>query len=196
MATVRTEINGILFDALIDEQQAYSASVPDYPVEDGFSVSDTMTIEPTQLKMTLMISDTPVTYNEGNGLGRRSIEKASELEEMWMKRELLTIVTSTKTYKDYVITSYSVSHGSDTGYAREITITARQVIITSTRTAEVSPQAAPKAAPTKSNGGKASTSKVEDKKKKSVYRSKVHIRAKNRLDVDKSLEAGFLSGAR
>lgn len=35
-------INGIPFDALIDEERTYEAESPDYPVESGFVVHDTI----------------------------------------------------------------------------------------------------------------------------------------------------------
>ena len=35
-------IEGIEFDALLDEERVLTAESPDYPVEDGFSVNDTI----------------------------------------------------------------------------------------------------------------------------------------------------------
>ena len=54
-------VAGIEFDALIDEQKALSATVPTYPVEEGFPVSDTIILDPLSIQLTLYISNTPVT---------------------------------------------------------------------------------------------------------------------------------------
>lgn len=153
---IRTDIGGVTFDALIDEKQSYSANIPEYPIETGFSVSDNMSIEPEELSLTLYVSDAPVTYDEGNGLGSRSLTKVEQLKEMWLKREVITITTTSKTYENYCITSFSVNHTRKIGYAREISLSAKQVRITSTKTVEVAPQVEKKASGTKQSGGKAS----------------------------------------
>ena len=49
-------IDGIEFDALIEEEKDLKASIPTYPVEDGFPVSDTIILDPITIKMTLFIS--------------------------------------------------------------------------------------------------------------------------------------------
>ena len=54
-------VAGIEFDALIDEQKTMSATVPAYPVEEGFPVSDTIILDPLSLQMTLYVTNTPVT---------------------------------------------------------------------------------------------------------------------------------------
>ena len=39
---------GIEFDALIDETKSMTSTIPEYPVEKGFSVSDTIINDPIQ----------------------------------------------------------------------------------------------------------------------------------------------------
>ena len=53
---------GIEFDALIDETKTMTATIPAYPVEDGFPVSDTIILDPISVSLTLYISNTPVTW--------------------------------------------------------------------------------------------------------------------------------------
>lgn len=52
-------INGIEFDALIDESRTLEATVPEYSVESGFSVSDAIILSPEKLDMTLFVTNTP-----------------------------------------------------------------------------------------------------------------------------------------
>ena len=60
-------IEGVEFDALIDEEITLEADAPDYPVEDGYSVSDTIILRPKTLSMTLYVTDTPVTWIKDHG---------------------------------------------------------------------------------------------------------------------------------
>ena len=45
-------IAGIEGDALISEDISYSADIPEYPVENGYNVSDTVILKPIQLSIT------------------------------------------------------------------------------------------------------------------------------------------------
>ena len=65
-------IDGIEFDALIDQSIDYSAEVPEYPTEEGFSVSDTIVLKPETISMTLFVTDTPVTWKQRFGSGSGS----------------------------------------------------------------------------------------------------------------------------
>lgn len=44
-------IAGIEFDALIEETKTLSATVPVYPVENGFPVSDTIILDPLRIQI-------------------------------------------------------------------------------------------------------------------------------------------------
>ena len=61
-ATRPASIGGVEFDVLVSSNETLSAEVPDYPVEDGFSVTDTIITKPKELNMTLYLSDNPVTW--------------------------------------------------------------------------------------------------------------------------------------
>ena len=63
-------INGIEFDALIDESRTLEATVPEYSVESGFSVSDAIILSPEKLDMTLFVTNTPVTWYNRHGRSR------------------------------------------------------------------------------------------------------------------------------
>ena len=41
-------LNGIQFDAIISRETSYTADVPEYPVEDGFMVSDAILTKPIE----------------------------------------------------------------------------------------------------------------------------------------------------
>lgn len=77
-------INGIEFDALIDESRTLEATVPEYSVESGFSVSDAIILSPEKLDMTLFVTNTPVTwYNRHGGSQNRVDSVVKQLEELY-----------------------------------------------------------------------------------------------------------------
>ena len=156
-------VAGIEFDALIDETKTLSATIPAYPVEDGFPVSDTIVLDPLTVSMTLYVSNTPVTwlYRHGSSASRVQ-EICTQIENLWLGKELVKIVTTDAIYTDMGITSISIKKSRDIGYAREITLTAQKIRITSRKTVNI-PSYILKSGETKASAGTASTSKTSSK---------------------------------
>lgn len=151
-------INGVEFDALITEDRGLEATVPEYAVEDGFSVSDTIIIGTETLSMTLFVTDTPVTWFSRHGSGRGRTESVvKQLEELFYTKEPVTVVTSDRTYTDMAIESISFSKNAETGYAREIPISLRKIRITKARTTTI-PDSYGKSGATGESAGTANTS--------------------------------------
>lgn len=154
---------GIEFDALIDEQKTLTSTIPAYPVEDGFPVSDTIINEPVSIAMTLFISNTPVTWLYRHGTAKDRVTRiCSEIEEKWQEKKLTKIVTSDAIYKDMGITSISIKKSKEIGYAREVTVTAQKVRITKKKTVKI-PSYVLKSGETKANAGKATSSTISGK---------------------------------
>lgn len=149
---------GIEFDALIDETKNLSATIPTYPVEEGFPVSDTIILDPVSIQMTLYVSNTPVTWLYRHGTSADRVNKiCSLLEQKWLKKQLAKIVTTEAIYKDMGITSISIKKSHDIGYAREISVSAQKVRITKRKTVRI-PSYVLKSGETKANAGTASAS--------------------------------------
>lgn len=154
---------GIEFDALIDETKNLSATIPTYPVENGFPVSDTIILEPISIQMTLYVSNTPVTWLYRHGSSTDRVNKICDLlEKKWLKKQLAKIVTTEAIYKDMGITSISIKKSHDIGYAREVSISAQKVRITKRKTVKI-PSYVLKSGETKANAGTASTSTSSSK---------------------------------
>ncbi len=150
-------INGIEFDALIDQSIEYSAQVPEYPTEKGFTVSDTIILENDSLSMTLYVTDTPVTWKNRFGGGYGRVEQVvKQLEELYLAREPVTITTSDAVYTEMAIVSYTISKSADTGYAREIPISFQKIVRTEAKTVTI-PSSYGKSGTTGALAGTAST---------------------------------------
>ena len=63
-------IGGIECDALIHHELAMEAEIPDYPVEKGYSVQDTMILKPRTLSLTVIVTNTPITFRSHASPGR------------------------------------------------------------------------------------------------------------------------------
>lgn len=150
-------INDLEFDALIDQSISYSAQVPEYPTEKGFNVSDTIILQNDALSMTLYVTDTPVTWKNRFNSGFGRVEQVvKQLENLYLAREPVTVVTSDEVYTEMAIVSYTISKSADTGYAREIPISFQKIIRTETKTVAI-PDSYGKSGATGASAGTAST---------------------------------------
>ena len=150
-------IEGVEFDALIDEERTLEADAPDYPVEEGYSVSDTIILRPQLLSMTLYVTDTPVTWIKSHGCKGWTDEVIQRLEGLYFAKTPVTVVTSERTYKNMAIMSISISKSTEMGYARQIPISFKEIRVTSSKTTTI-PDSYGKSGKTGANAGAASTS--------------------------------------
>ena len=156
-------VAGIEFDALIDETKTLSATIPAYPVEDGFPVSDTIVLDPLTVSMTLYVSNTPVTWLYRHGTSTSRVQEiCDQIENLWLSKDPVKIVTTDAIYTDMGITSISIKKAKDIGYAREITLTASKIRTTSRKTVDI-PSYILKSGTTEASAGTASTSKTSSK---------------------------------
>lgn len=134
-------IDGIEFDALITSNDTLASDIPQYPVEEGYEVSDTIILKPRVLELTVFVSNTPVTHLQRFGGAEacktRVDDVVARLENMRAQRKLVTIVTMDRTYKNMGLENMSVSKSLETGYARQIPLTFKEVFITSTETVDI-----------------------------------------------------------
>ena len=86
-------VDGIEFDALMSSTEAYDATVPEYSVETGFAVSDTIILSPETLDMTLLVSNRPVTWAKrfGNS-GDRVAEVVKRLKSLYFQKKLISVM--------------------------------------------------------------------------------------------------------
>lgn len=122
-------IDGIEFDALINEGKTYNSDVPEYAVEAGYSVSDNISIKPMTLEITGYLTNTPVTWaNHGTG---RVETVVAELENLYLSKKLVTVKTSTDIYTNMAIVSLMVPKDETNKTSREIKVSLKQVTVVS-----------------------------------------------------------------
>lgn len=149
-------INNIEFDALISYGRNYEAQAPEYPVEDGYSVEDTIIIKPMTIDVTAMLSAAPVTFYKRHGAGRGRVEEiAKQLQELYEKKELVTLTTFRGVYRDMAIESMALPYSVDTGTSMQVTMKLKQIMKVGSKTASI-PASYGKSGETGANAGTAS----------------------------------------
>ena len=144
------------FDALISENRGYEATVPEYPVETGFVVSDAIILGAETLNMVLFVTDTPVTWRSHAGQGHAD-QVCNELEELYYTAEPVTVVTTDKVYTNMAIENIGFSKSTEIGYAKEVQIAFRKIRVTSAKTTTI-PDSYGKSGATAASAGTANTS--------------------------------------
>lgn len=147
-------VAGIEFPAMLDETQTFTSDIPEYPVETGFVISDNITLQPMELPLTLLLSDTPLTWR---GRVRSMSEAESMLKELYFSKTPFTVVTPSGTFESMGITSMQIKRSSENGYNKEVSISLKQINVTATKTAAI-PDSYGKSGATGANAGTASTS--------------------------------------
>lgn len=146
----------VTFDALLKQTDGYSSAVPSYPVETGFEVSDSIIIESPTLAMTLYLANTPVTWKGRNGANQVE-HHCAMLESLYFQKAVCQISTTEKSYGDMAIESMNIIKSEETGYDKQVEISFRQIIVTSTKTVSI-PSSYGKSGATGASNGAASTS--------------------------------------
>lgn len=150
-------VGGIEFDALIDSEENYESEVPEYPTEKGFKVSDTIVLKATVLNMTLFVTDTPVTWKGRLGSGPGKTEAVvKRLKEMYFKKLPVEVITSDAVYSNMAVTSLSIKKTAEVGYAREIPISFKEIVVTESKTVTI-PASYGKSGKTGASSGTANT---------------------------------------
>ena len=147
-------VAGIEFPAMLDETQTFTSDIPEYPVETGFVISDNITLQPMELPLTLLLSDTPLTWR---GRVKSMSEAESMLKELYFSKTPFTVVTPSGTFESMGITSMQIKRSSENGYNKEVSLSLKQINVTATKTAAI-PDSYGKSGATGANAGTASTS--------------------------------------
>ena len=149
-------IGGIECDALIHHELQLENQIPDYPVEEGFSVQDTIIQNPKTLTLTVVVTNTPITFRE-HASPNRVQEIAERFQELYKSRQLITVTSSKGVFQNMGITSISLPYDVSTKTSLEIPITLKEVLTTTAKTVAI-PSEYGRGGDTGTTAGTASTS--------------------------------------
>lgn len=121
----KTSVSGIEMDTSITETHSYTSVVTTYPVESGQQVTDHIYKRPTKVSVSGIVTDTPINiFSQRN----RSITAFNALVEIHRKREVVTLITGIKQYKNMVMTTLNVPRTIETGQSLTFNMEFQEVI--------------------------------------------------------------------
>jgi len=172
----------IELDAVIKESHEFKAQVTEHPAENGESFCDHVANLPTTINLEGIISNTPMNFigitavkslsnflsDQSNDLAEQAFKK---LEEIFAKREPITIATSLKDYDNMVLESISVERGGGSSQSLHFRASAKQIRIAQQATIEISLRPKPKTerAKPKERLGKQETKPASEEIKKRSF---------------------------
>ena len=125
------------FDAMLGEEYSLEASSPDYVVESGYTIGDSIILSAEVLTLTLFVSDRPVTFKSRFGGAGRVDSVVKQLKELYYAKKLVSVTTPDAQYSNMAIESLKISRTNEYGYAREIPITLKHIRTTETQTTSI-----------------------------------------------------------
>lgn len=181
-------IGGIEFDAAMIESHSYTASVTQYPVETGATISDHTSLDPISIRIEGVFSDTPIPSQlllkaaknwQSGGTPTFVLGGAATqwglLVDLWEARAPLTVVTELEEYENMVITALSTARTAEAGKSLFVLCDMQQVVIVDSDTTLV-PATSPLARKKKGKKPeKKSADETGESKKTSIFRDIVQF---------------------
>jgi hypothetical protein len=104
-------IDGYPLDLVETEEHSLTSEITEHPVEDGSDISDNIRNKPRELTLTnAIVSDTPIgtiandeTRILGSSLPPPSDDAFRRLEQIWLDRRTVTVVTKRKKYENMAL---------------------------------------------------------------------------------------------
>jgi hypothetical protein len=119
------KVGSIDLDVTIREEHRFASRVTNYPVEDGTIISDHIINEPDIVILVGLVTDTPLSIFAPFN---RSIDAFNRLIQLHQNRDVVTVVTGLKVYKNMAITTLDVPRDIRTGQSLTFTIELQRIV--------------------------------------------------------------------
>lgn len=130
----RGAIDVIIVDAIIEESHSRSSQITQHPVQQSTPVSDHIIKQPEIVTMTCQISDHQHRVGNLQSLSRffsflRPSQQAFEyLNVLWSQKQLVTVVSSLKIYRDMAISEIEFNRNNETSNVLRFNITLQRIV--------------------------------------------------------------------
>jgi hypothetical protein len=146
----------IVLDATISHDLSFSKTVTNNPIEEGSNVTDHAQHDPTEISVTGIVTNTPVTLLSGGivptFVPSRSRTAYKALRQVFESDELVQIQDELDVFDSYMMSQLSIPRDTTNYNALQFTATFRKVVIVGTLTIALSEDAAEIAAPAENLG--------------------------------------------
>lgn len=130
----RGAIDLVVVDAIIEETHNRSSQVTQHPVQQSTPVSDHIIRDPETVTMSCQISDYQQNIGTFQRLSRffsflRPSQQAFEyLNFLWQQKQLITVVSSLKVYRDMAISEIEFKRSFETSNVLRFDITLQKIV--------------------------------------------------------------------
>lgn len=127
-------IAGFEIDVILSEEHSFESDVTENPVEEGGVISDHVRARPGVVNLEGIVSNTP----HGDLKGRRSTDTLpvedfrAYMDQLRAEAELITVITSARTYKQVVLQNWSEREDAKSGDACRFRASFKEIRIVTT----------------------------------------------------------------
>ena len=136
LGAIDAQLDIITLDASLSEEHSSDYEITEHPVEQGVAVTDHKRQTPRRLRITGIVSNTPLTLLNFNGDDKRDVNTWELLKQIQASNALIAVYTTLEQHEDLQIESISVPRDAARGNSLEVTIVLKQVNIIESATVE------------------------------------------------------------
>lgn len=131
------EVDTIKIDLLEETELEYSSDVTEFPVETGFTISDHIINKQPVLRLDVMFTPTPVTWELDGDPSTHLSDVVRELERIRDQREPISVRTHKRFYENMVLVNIPIKRRIRDGISLRMRLEFKKIAIVTTNTAEV-----------------------------------------------------------
>jgi len=132
------KIGGMVIDAFIEERHTMSASVTQFPVEEGFKIGDHVTQNPDGLFLQCVVGPQPVKILGGvltlTSLKNQAYQAYEQLKKLKELGEPVEVITGLRVYQNMIIDNIEITRTKDNGQSLEFSMGFTQIRIVKSKT--------------------------------------------------------------
>lgn len=158
----REGVRMFTFDATISESPTLMATPTVHPLEDGAEATDHIRIEPREVVVTGIVSNTPiVSVMQDPDTPSRDFLAWDRVEAILRARQPVDIITRLRTYRNMAMVSAVTNRDESTGQALTIALTFRELVFAESMFVEVPPNVIADAAAAANRAATSASSRAE-----------------------------------
>lgn len=140
LAMIKTNIDGLFFDAVFTTGTDHESEITEHPVQNGANITDHVVIRPVTVTMEIGMSDVMASMLQGqwSGAYTKSVSAYRKLVSLMESKTPFTILTRLNRYSNMLIRSISVEDTPDTLYGLRATVSMQQILVAQVTTDTVS----------------------------------------------------------
>lgn len=126
---IRTNVDGLFFDAVLREEHSSSLRITEHPVQSGANLSDHSFFMPSRLVLDIGMNDAMASFRIGQyPIFNKSVNAYQQLLDLQRKRTPFTVVTRLNKYTNMLIEQIFSPVDARTTFGARIILNLKQII--------------------------------------------------------------------